>query len=150
MSCAVILSSGSYRRQPLKNDTKFLDRRSSAARSGGMNTDMGSFLENRGTDRNASRNGGGAAESPPGPPPPPPPMLPRLLLLLPTEKAPEKRLPVLGAPQLLLLQLLPLTAPSANSPLLRLPPPPLTLLWKELICGHTSFTRFQYRLFLGI
>lgn len=78
-------------------------------------------------------------------------MLPRLLLLLPTEKAPEKRLPVLGAPQLLQLQLEPLAVTSGNSPLPRLPlPPPPTLLWKELICGQTSFTRFQYRLFLGI
>lgn len=128
MSCAVILSSGSYRRQPLKNDTNCLDSLSSAARSGGMKTDMGSFLENRGTDRNASRNGGAPAESAPAPPPPP--MLPRLLLRLAMENAPENRLPALGGPPLL-LQLLPpppLTAPSGNSPLLRLPPPPLTLL----------------------
>lgn len=57
ISCVVILSSGSYRRHPLRNDMNFFESRSSAARSGGKNTDMGSFLENRGTDRNASLNG---------------------------------------------------------------------------------------------
>lgn len=58
------------------------------------------------------------------------------------EKDPENRLPAeLGAPELSPPAAWP--GASGNSPLLRLPPLPLMLLWNELICGHTSFTKFQ-------
>lgn len=54
MSCAVIRSSVSNLKQPLKNDKKWSDSCSSEARFGGKNTDIGSRLEDRGTDRKVS------------------------------------------------------------------------------------------------
>ena len=159
MSCAVILSSVSKHRQPLKNDKNASDNCNSPARSGGIKTDMGSLLEDRGTDRKDSPNGAGDEAAPPNAPPTPLKRLlpstgvkgvkkPRPLLALPAEVA------IPGPPPV------PAPAPAAveaevdaseYSPLLRLPPLALlTPLWKELICGQTSLTRFQYRLFLGI
>lgn len=61
----MIRSSASYLKHAVKNDIKWVDKRSCIARSGGINTDIGCRLENLGTDRNVSEKLGTGVESPP-------------------------------------------------------------------------------------
>lgn len=152
MSWAVILSSGSYLRHPPTKLKNAADSCNSCARSGGINTDIGSLREKRGTDRNASNEGGGDGNAPTPPPPPGAPA--STVAENPTATPPlagvveDAGVPAVVAAATAAVA----EVASGYSPLLRLPPlseaalRPLVLvtpLWNELICGQTSFTRFQ-------